>query len=477
MGQLIVGQDAGMPPTLAAAHPYLSLNLAEWQLRDYRLPGNPATDTYIVPCSGGADSTVLAIELKRRFPAVRFKYVFTDTGAEDVEIYTALQRLEAYLGIIIDRVKPQRDLWELIEAWDFLPGHNSRWCTRELKAVSFSHWLGQNRGQGGNWMFIGIRADEAFRLAFSIDGVESVFPFIEMGADRAGVFKVLSDSVGIPSFYRRRTRSGCGPCPFQRRSEVVGLLQEQPVEFHRGMRVEKVAKTDLARHQAAPDLGAEVGLTRNWLTIPMPPQGATKISGSPRRGQRKGQSSLFGDNGVFIAAEYFVDSFLGIEEIVWHRRLVSFSPTLAGIKGQIQDRYAHLLATAETWDLTPQAMREEARFAIFYIEAPGTHFDPSGPQAGGYTWAQGVSFAQIEHVMSWAQRILCADHLRIEAASLEDHHPLTWAYESAQGAVKCLARVGEPTGAIVQSAWYEPSEPTPEESLDERFVTCPACSV
>ena len=74
--------------------------------RCYRLPGDMERDDYIVPISGGADSTVVAIILKLLFPSVPFRYVMTDTLAEDPEIYAALARLEAatLLHLLLDRV-------------------------------------------------------------------------------------------------------------------------------------------------------------------------------------------------------------------------------------------------------------------------------------------------------------------------------------------------------------------------------------
>ncbi|MDK9702473.1 MAG: hypothetical protein OEL20_04985 [Sulfuritalea sp.] len=45
----------------------------------YQLPGDPTRDRYIVPLSGGIDSTATAVMLKTVFPEIHFEYVFTDT--------------------------------------------------------------------------------------------------------------------------------------------------------------------------------------------------------------------------------------------------------------------------------------------------------------------------------------------------------------------------------------------------------------
>ena len=66
--------------------------------RTYAIPGNPATDVYLLPVSGGADSTALAILLHEIAPHIPFRMVFTDTGAEEKDTLDMLDRLEKWLG-------------------------------------------------------------------------------------------------------------------------------------------------------------------------------------------------------------------------------------------------------------------------------------------------------------------------------------------------------------------------------------------
>ena len=101
---------------------------------DYQLPGNITTDIYIVPVSGGADSSVTAMLMCEMFPDVNWRFCFTDTGAEEPGIYDTLDSLETYLGRSIDRVLPKKDLWELLDQYgNFLPSATSRWCTRQKR--------------------------------------------------------------------------------------------------------------------------------------------------------------------------------------------------------------------------------------------------------------------------------------------------------------------------------------------------------
>lgn len=441
----------------------------------YQLPGNPERDVYIVPLSGGADSSALAIMLRAMFPHVSFVYVFTDTGAEEPEIYTTLDKLEEFLQQKIERVFNGKGLYELIEEWGgFLPSPRDRWCTSALKARPFADWVKKYAGQQ-KYMFVGIRADEQ-RLAFTMDEVSTEMPYVDLGVRRDDVFSVLQSTIGIPKFYSRRVRSGCSCCPFQRRSELAGLLQEKPIEFRRAMSYEKLSQEDVSRQPVAVSFSEESGVAGNWMSLPLP--SGDSLAG---RAGRKDSLSLFPEKGIFVGAEFFVDSGLVGDEFIWHRRVVSYSSSLAGIKRQLQERYKHLLSTYEAVDFgSADEVRQKARFAIYYIQAPGDVFDPDGPSGEGtYTWHAGESMRQMEHIMSWATRILHAEGMRQEADQYAGARETSWAYEQHLGAVAALRKVKGETGQVVNSMWFVPNEPqaVDESDFDERYIACPMCQV
>ncbi|MDE0471860.1 MAG: hypothetical protein OXH57_07960, partial [Ekhidna sp.] len=54
------------------------------------------------------------------------------------------------------------------------------------------------------------------------------------------VYRILEESgVGLPDYYKWRTRSGCYFCFFQRKSEWVGLLEQHPDLFELAKSYEK----------------------------------------------------------------------------------------------------------------------------------------------------------------------------------------------------------------------------------------------
>lgn len=439
----------------------------------YQLPGCPETDTYIVPVSGGADSTVLAIVLRWLFPAVPFKFVFTDTTVEEEEIYFTLDLLEAFLNVSVDRVQPAHGLFELIDLFGgFLPSARDRWCTRMLKLETFQPWLALLPA-GSKHIFVGIRSDEENRLAFAIDEAETHMPFIDLGLVRSDIYRILTETIGVPRYYRRRTRSGCFQCFFQRRTELIGLSLEAPEQFERGASVEKLNPHDQGRHQPAPALWTDSGIAENWQQFPLP---STYDDIQGKNGFRKTET-LFGDRGIWIAAEFFFDGWPGIEEFIWQKRIVSYSPTKGGLTRQIDDRFMHLRSTSELYDMTPDDIAAKVRFGIWYVELSSDVFDPDGPSKGSYTWQQGESYNQVRHTVQWATRALHAEGLRIQAN--QDHHPLTVQYEWTETSKEALTRIKHEVGRVVASQWYVPKEPPPQASFegDVALVPCPLCHI
>ena len=110
---------------------------------------------HIVSLSGGKDSTALAIYLKGRLPDV--EYVFSDTDKELPETYEYLEKIEAFLGKPIVRLKADRGFDHWLQIYGgYLPSSRMRWCTKVLKIKPFEKYIGDDPVK----MYIGIRADE-----------------------------------------------------------------------------------------------------------------------------------------------------------------------------------------------------------------------------------------------------------------------------------------------------------------------------
>jgi len=185
---------------------------------------------HILALSGGKDSAALAVYLKDKIPDL--EYVFLDTGHELPETYEYLDRMKAILGIKITTLRSKRDFdyWLTIFG-GVLPSPQNRWCTRELKIIPYEQYIGTDKA----FSYVGLRYDED-RMGY-ISGKPNIiprYPFIEDELIEEDIKTILEDSgLGLPTYYKWRSRSGCYFCFFQRRTEWVALHTYHPDLFEK----------------------------------------------------------------------------------------------------------------------------------------------------------------------------------------------------------------------------------------------------
>ncbi|ELS01837.1 PAPS reductase/FAD synthetase family protein [Xenococcus sp. PCC 7305] len=190
----------------------------------------------VLGISGGKDSTALAILLHKEIPDM--EYFFCDTHKELPETYEYLDRIKARLGIKINYLSEKRGFDHWLALHDgLLPSPQMRWCTIKMKIKPFEEFVGNDEAIS----YIGIRADENRDGYMSTKpNIKPVFPFKERGLVKADIIRLLEDSgIGLPDYYRWRSRSGCFFCFFQRKYEWVMLAQEHPDLFAKAIEYEQ----------------------------------------------------------------------------------------------------------------------------------------------------------------------------------------------------------------------------------------------
>ena len=201
---------------------------------------------HVLGISGGKDSAALAVYMRDNYPKIDIDYFFTDTGKELPEVYSFLSKLEGYLGKPILRINPNRDFdfW-LMQHNNFLPSVQARWCTICMKLKPFEEWVGKFLKDGYTvHSYVAIRSDEEYREGYQSrdENLKIKMPFRENGIDRKGVIDILEYSgLGLPDYYKWRSRSGCTFCFFQRKIEWVHLLEKHPDAFEEAKSYEKKA--------------------------------------------------------------------------------------------------------------------------------------------------------------------------------------------------------------------------------------------
>lgn len=192
---------------------------------------------HILGLSGGKDSAALAVYMRDRVPEM--EYVFCDTQKELPETYEYIAKLEAYLGKAIIRLNAERGFDHWLQVYNgYLPSSRMRWCTRMLKLKPFEKYVGETPVIS----YVGIRADEDREGYISTKpNIRARFPFKEDGIRHADVLRILEEAgLGLPEYYKWRTRSGCYFCFFQRKAEWAGLLEHHPELFEKAKAYEKV---------------------------------------------------------------------------------------------------------------------------------------------------------------------------------------------------------------------------------------------
>lgn len=195
---------------------------------------------HVLSLSGGKDSTALALYMRDRVPEM--EYVFCDTQEELAETYEYLTRIEAFLGRPVVRLSSResggRGFDHFLRLYGgYLPSPRMRWCTRRMKIEPFEQYIGDDPVR----LYIGIRADENREGYISTkSNIVPVYPFKEDGITKTEVLRILQESsLGLPEYYKWRTRSGCYFCFFQRKIEWVGLLENHPDLFEKAQKYER----------------------------------------------------------------------------------------------------------------------------------------------------------------------------------------------------------------------------------------------
>jgi asparagine synthetase B (glutamine-hydrolysing) len=191
---------------------------------------------HILGLSGGKDSTALAVLMHKEVPEM--EYFFCDTHRELPETYEYLERIKARLGIKIHRLSAERDFdhWLALHS-GYLPSPKRRWCTEQMKIIPLEKFIDNDEAVS----YIGIRADEQRDGYISTKPtIKPVYPFKERGLVKDDILHLLEESgIGLPSYYRWRSRSGCYFCFFQRKYEWVMLAQEHPDLFEKAIAYEQ----------------------------------------------------------------------------------------------------------------------------------------------------------------------------------------------------------------------------------------------
>lgn len=203
----------------------------------------------VVSLSGGKDSTaMLLMMLERQMPIDII--LFCDTGLEFPAMYDHLDRLECEIGRPIARVRCEQTYEYLmfdtpvkrkadtqfaqryghIHTGYGWPGPRMRWCTTKLKDGPRERFLRPLREQYEIIQYIGIAADEGYRLKRRRNQVQShVHPLVDWGMTEVACLQYCYDhGYTWDGLYEHFNRVSCWCCPLQSLSELRQLYRDYP---------------------------------------------------------------------------------------------------------------------------------------------------------------------------------------------------------------------------------------------------------
>ncbi|RKZ92549.1 MAG: phosphoadenosine phosphosulfate reductase [Candidatus Parabeggiatoa sp. nov. 1] len=205
---------------------------------------------HLLGLSGGKDSAALAIYLRDKVPEM--EYFFADTGAELPETLEFIDIMADYLGKEIYRLNAYRGFEHYLKLHDnYLPTARSRWCTLNLKLFPFEKFVGNDEAI----TYVAIRADEAQREGYisKKPNIRARYPFKDDGLVKEDILRILEEAgIGLPQYYKWRSRSGCYFCFFQRKEEWIGLYENHPDLFEKARAYEQFHRDQGRNHTWTP---------------------------------------------------------------------------------------------------------------------------------------------------------------------------------------------------------------------------------
>lgn len=169
--------------------------------------------------------------------------LFCDTGIKFPAMYDHINKVEENTGIKITRIKPERSfeylmldypvkckdngLTKIGFSW---AGVRQRWCTTRLKDLPREKFLSPLRKKYDVVEYVGIAADEQFRLERKRNRNEShVHPLVDWGmTERDCLNYCYEHGYDWGGLYQHFKRVSCWCCPLQSLDELRKLYHHFP---------------------------------------------------------------------------------------------------------------------------------------------------------------------------------------------------------------------------------------------------------
>ena len=256
-------------------------------------------DLFVCSFSGGKDSTALLLRLLESGMPVDV-VLFNDTGLEFEQLYEHINKVEQYItkytDVGITRVLPEHPFEYYF--FDVLihhrkqtkfnerlgtdshngfswPGPKMRWCTDRLKTRPRTQFLRDYRKEYNIIEYVGIAADEEYRLRRKINRRENMrYPLVEWGMTEADCLKYCYDrGFDWGGLYEKFSRVSCWCCPLQSLPELRVLYHDFPDLWQKLIEMDDLTYGQFRIDYSVTDLEKRFDLEDEWRAAGREPKG------------------------------------------------------------------------------------------------------------------------------------------------------------------------------------------------------------
>ena len=236
---------------------------------------------HVVSLSGGKDSTAMLLRMvEEGWPVDHI--IFCDTGLEFPEIYDHIDKLEAYIGIPITRLKAKKDFeYYLLEytpkrknpelvgktglSW---PGPRKRWCNSWLKTRIIDSYVAELAKGHELVRYVGIAVDERNRVR------DKRYPLVEWGMTEADCLAYCKErGFDWGGLYDIFTRVSCWCCPLQSLEELRRLRTHFPELWKQLMEWDKQTWRTYLKNYSVQQLDTRFAFEEECLAQGLPIKG------------------------------------------------------------------------------------------------------------------------------------------------------------------------------------------------------------
>ena len=256
-------------------------------------------DLFVCSCSFGKDSLAMLLRLLESGMPVDI-ILFNETGLDFPEMEEHIRKVEEYIkkytDIGITRLKPEhpfeyyffdvpihhRKKTKFNErlgtdshngfSW---PGPKMRWCTDRLKTRPRTQFLRDYRKEYNIIEYVGIAADEEYRLRRKINDRENKrYPLVDWGMTEADCLQYCYDrGFDWGGLYEKFSRVSCWCCPLQSLPELRVLYYEFPEHWEQLKKWDNETYGQFRIDYSVEDLEKRFDLEDEWRAAGREPKG------------------------------------------------------------------------------------------------------------------------------------------------------------------------------------------------------------